>query len=100
MLVVMSAATAQVATISPAKPKLHEAITFVYNTADPSAKFKHEKEVTAEVLLLRGEELPLRLTVLLKEGGTTWKGSLTLTDPKGTMFLFMFSAAGANGLLC
>lgn len=96
MVVVMSAATAQVATISPAKPKLHEAITFVYNTADPSAKFKHEKEVTAEVLLLRGEELPLRLTVLLKEGGTTWKGSLTLTDPKGTMFLFMFSAAGAN----
>ena len=96
MVVVMSAATAQVATILPAKPKLHEAITFVYNTADPSAKFKHEKEVTAEILLLRGEDPPLRLTVPLKEEGTTWRGSLTMSDPKGTMFLYMFSAAGAN----
>jgi thiol-disulfide isomerase/thioredoxin len=92
----MSAATAQVATILPAKPKLHEAITFVYNTADPSAKFKHEKEMTAEILLLRGEDPPLRLTVPLKEEGTTWRGSLTMSDPKGTMFLYMFSAAGAN----
>jgi thiol-disulfide isomerase/thioredoxin len=92
----MSASTAQVATISPAKPKLHEAITFVYNTADPSAKFKHEKEMTAEILLLRGEDPPLRLTVPLKEEGTTWRGSLTMSDPKGTMFLYMFSAAGAN----
>ena len=96
MVVVMSAATAQVATILPAKPKLHEAITFVYNTADPSAKFKHEKEMTAEILLLRGEDPPLRLTVPLKEEGTTWRGSLTMSDPKGTMFLYMFSAAGAN----
>ena len=96
MAVVMSASTAQVATISPAKPKLHEAITFVYNTADPSAKFKHEKEMTAEILLLRGEDPPLRLTVPLKEEGTTWRGSLTMSDPKGTMFLYMFSAAGAN----
>ena len=92
----MSASTAQVATILPAKPKLHEAITFVYNTADPSAKFKHEKEMTAEILLLRGEDPPLRLTVPLKEEGTTWRGSLTMSDPKGTMFLYMFSAAGAN----
>jgi thiol-disulfide isomerase/thioredoxin len=68
----------------------------VYNTADPSAKFKHEKEMTAEILLLRGEDPPLRLTVPLKEEGTTWRGSLTMSDPKGTMFLYMFSAAGAN----
>jgi len=92
----MSAATAQVATILPAKPKLHEAITFVYNTANPSAKFKHEKEMTAEVLLLRGEELPLHLTVPLKEEGSTWRGSLVIADMKGTMFLYLFSAAGVN----
>ena len=83
----------QVATISPAKPKIGDEVALVYNAAAKAATLRGVKEVSAEVLMAKASgDMPQLVEVTMKADGGVWKGSFKLTDDKARMLLLRFTS--------
>lgn len=100
VLVLMSLLTSflfaqdQVATMSPATPKIGDEIAIAYNTSAKSAVLRDAKEVTAELLLAKGSgDMPQLLELPMKKDGGVWKASFKLADEKARMLLLRFTSA-------
>ena len=99
MLVLMSLLTSflfaqdQIATMSPAKPKIGDQIAIAYNTSAKSAVLRDAKEITAELLLAKSSgDMPQLLELPMKKDGGLWKASFKLADEKTRMLLLRFTS--------
>ncbi len=82
----------QVATLSPAKPKLGDELVLTYHTAAKAAALGSGQNITAEVLLMKDSELPQLIELPMKSSGTTWKASFNLSDEKARVILVRFAS--------
>jgi hypothetical protein len=94
----MSFATGQdqVASISPAKPKIGSEITITYDAGARAAVLREPKGITAEVLLIRSEGVPLLRELPMKKSGKLWKSSFTLGENKAQLLLLQFAAVAGK----
>ncbi|MGA3244908.1 MAG: redoxin domain-containing protein [Bacteroidota bacterium] len=99
MLIIMSLtvsfllAQEQLATISPAKPKIGDEILITYNAMVKSATLRNAKDITAEVLLSKSSpEMPQLIELPMKSESGVWKASFKLSDDKARMLLVRFTS--------
>jgi thiol-disulfide isomerase/thioredoxin len=86
----LAASQEQVASISPAKPKVGDEIAITYDAGAKAATLREAKGITAEVLLIRDADMPLLLELLMKSTGNLWKCSFKLNEKKAQLFLLKF----------
>ena len=91
MAITTAHAGEHVATLAPSMPKIGDNVTITYNAADSSAVLHTAKEITAQVMLVRDQDLPLLVEVPLKNNGGQWQGVFMLADPKVCYLLFQFT---------
>jgi thiol-disulfide isomerase/thioredoxin len=91
-LVVVSflSAQEQVASISPAKPKVGDDLTITYNPAAKGAVLGSAKEISAEVLVAKNTGMPQLMELPMKKDGKIWKADFKLTDDKSRVLLMRF----------
>jgi len=83
----------QIATMSPAKPKIGDQIAIAYNTSAKSAVLRDAKGITAELLLAKSSgDMPQLLELPMKKDGGLWKASFKLADEKTRMLLLRFTS--------
>ncbi len=78
------------ATFVPADPQPGGKLTITYVSMEGAAILKDVESVTAEVMMMRGEELPLFSSVLMKKENAIWSGSLVLEEERARMLLVRF----------
>ncbi|MDD8018047.1 MAG: redoxin domain-containing protein [Bacteroidota bacterium] len=79
-----------VTTLFPASPKIGDVVTIMYNAEAQSAVLKSSKAIMANVLLVRGQDLPMLIEVPLNKQDKMWRGMFTLSDPKACFLLYQF----------
>ncbi|MBI3585763.1 MAG: TlpA family protein disulfide reductase [Ignavibacteriales bacterium] len=93
LLLSVCAGQEQVASISPKMPKIGDEISISYNAGAKSANLQSVKEITAEVLLMRGlGAQPFLVEVPMKKKGKKWFGSTKLSDEKANLILLRFTS--------
>lgn len=81
-----------VAKITPEKPKLGDNITVTYNSASKAAIFKDVNEITANILVMLNEGMPVLNELSMKKNGNLWEASFKLDNPKATMLILQFES--------
>ena len=81
-----------IATISPAAPKLNDAVTITYNPSAPGALHKDGSGLTAVVLQMHVEDLPTVVEQTMERSGNVWTASFTVNDPKAVGLLVRFDS--------
>lgn len=77
--------------VSPANPKIGDAITVTYNSSAPGARLKDAKEVQLYTLIVvDGYNHPRFLQIAMENSGNMWKTSWTLNEPEAKLLLFRF----------
>ncbi|MGB5875161.1 MAG: redoxin domain-containing protein [Bacteroidota bacterium] len=80
----------EVASFSPTKSRLGRELTITYHAQEEAAVLKDANAMTAEVMMMRTEEMPLLSTVELQRQGGDWTGSVLLEDEKVRLLLVRF----------
>ncbi|HTY35896.1 MAG TPA: redoxin domain-containing protein [Bacteroidota bacterium] len=87
------AAQEQVATISPAKPKIGDELVLTYNAGAKNAILRDAKEISAEVLMMKPSgEMPQLVEMQMKHEGSVWKSAFKLTEQKARVLLVRFTS--------
>jgi thiol-disulfide isomerase/thioredoxin len=89
-----SAMYGQIATFSPSAPALGKALQISYDAGAPGAVLSDAQALSAEILLMREQQQPILHDIPLAASGKIWKGSWTIDDPKGLLFLVHFVSNG------
>jgi thiol-disulfide isomerase/thioredoxin/tetratricopeptide (TPR) repeat protein len=85
-------ATAQVLTFSPSTPALGSRITVAYHAGEAGATLPNPSALTAEVLLMRNNDVPSLVSFPLQANGSTWEGSFVLTDSTARLMVARVTA--------
>jgi len=81
--------SAQVLRIDPAKPRIGDRITVIYDGTAAGAVFKDGKDLAVEAMLVPAKGLPDLETVSLTKSGNSWEGSFVLKDLEARLILFV-----------
>ncbi|MDP2884833.1 MAG: redoxin domain-containing protein [Ignavibacteria bacterium] len=82
----------QVASMSPGKPKVGDNIVITYNALSKTAQLRDMKNISAEIMVMKENEPPLRLEVPMRRSGLMWKGSFKLLERKARLLLVRFAS--------
>ncbi|MGC8897707.1 MAG: redoxin domain-containing protein [Bacteroidota bacterium] len=80
----------QVATVSPARPKIGDEIAVTYNPKARAATLREAKEISLEALVMREMDLPTLIETPMRKEGKIWRASFKLTDVKARLILLRF----------
>ena len=81
-----------IATISPAAPKLNDVVTITYNPLAPGALHTDGTSPTAVVLQMHVDELPSVVEQTMQRTGDVWSTSFIVNDPKAVGLLVRFDS--------
>jgi len=80
----------EVASFSPAEPRIGRELVITYHVQPGAAVLKDARVLTAEVMVMRAEEMPLLSTVPMEKQGAGWTGTLLLEDEGARLLLVRF----------
>jgi thiol-disulfide isomerase/thioredoxin len=80
----------QAVTIRPQSPMIGDEIVITYDQGAKAANLRTAQDITAEVFIVREDDMPVLLELPMKNSGKLWKCSFKLSDNKARWLLVRF----------
>lgn len=85
-----AASQEQAALIRSQSPRIGEEIAISYDPQAKAANLRNVQGITAEVLIVRDDDMPMLLELPMKNSGQLWECSFKLSDDKARWLLIRF----------
>jgi thiol-disulfide isomerase/thioredoxin len=82
----------QVATLRPVTPSLGQKITLYYNTQAKEALLNDAEAITAQVMVVRDQNMPKLVEIPMKKTEKVWQGEFKLAELEPQLLLYRFTA--------